>query len=128
MHPTILTESGLAAAVEALAERTPFPVTADVTERRFPTEVEVAAYYVIAEGLTNIAKYAEATEVHVEVSAADDRLLVKVSDNGRGGADAGRGSGLRGLSDRVAAIGGQLEVTSQRGHGTTLTAELPTTA
>jgi signal transduction histidine kinase len=128
LHPTILTESGLAAAVEALAERTPFPVTATVTEQRFPKEVEVAAYYVIAEGLTNIAKYADATEAHVEVSAAHDRLVVRVSDNGRGGADADQGSGLRGLSDRVAAIGGQLKVTSQRGEGTTLMAELPTTA
>ena len=128
LHPTILTESGLAAAVEALAERTPFPVTADVTDQRFPKEVEVAAYYVIAEGLTNIAKYADATEVRVEVSEADDRLVVKVTDNGHGGADASKGSGLRGLADRVAAIGGELQVMSEKDSGTVLTARLPSTA
>jgi signal transduction histidine kinase len=128
LHPTILTESGLAAAVEALAERTPFPVKADVVDKRFADEVEVAAYYVIAEGLTNVAKYARATEAHVEVHEVDGQLVVKVTDNGRGGADPNQGSGLRGLSDRVAAIGGQLKVTSKRGSGTTLMAELPTTA
>lgn len=125
VHPTILTESGLAAAVEALAERTPFPVTSDVTEARFPTEVEVAAYYVIAEGLTNIARYADATDARVEVTTLDGRLIVTVSDNGRGGADPTAGSGLRGLADRLAAIGGELQVTSRQGSGTTLTASLP---
>jgi len=125
LHPTILTESGLAAAVEALAERTPFPVTAEVTEARFATDVEVAAYYVIAEGLTNIARYADATEARVEVTAIDGRLLVTVTDNGRGGADPAKGSGLRGLADRLAAIGGELELTSPSGAGTTLTASLP---
>ncbi len=125
LHPTILTESGLAAAVDALAERTPFPVTSKVTDERFPIEVEVAAYYVIAEGLTNIARYAEATEAHVEVTAADGRVIVTVKDNGRGGADPAGGSGLRGLADRVATIGGDLQVTSQRGSGTMLTATLP---
>ena len=74
LHPTILTESGLAAAVDALAERTPFPVTASVTEDRFPTEVEAAAYYVIAEGLTNTARYADATEARVDVVTLDGRL------------------------------------------------------
>ncbi|HYU48935.1 MAG TPA: histidine kinase [Candidatus Limnocylindria bacterium] len=125
LHPTILTESGLAAAVEALAERTPFPVTTDVTEARFATEIEVAAYYVIAEGLTNIARYAGATEARVEVAAVDGRLLVTVTDNGRGGADPAKGSGLRGLADRLAAIGGELDLTSPSGAGTTLTASLP---
>jgi signal transduction histidine kinase len=126
LHPTILTDSGLAAAVEALAERTPFPVTAHVTEARFPTEVEVAAYYVIAEGLTNIARYADATEALVEVTARDGRLAVTVADNGRGGADPSSGSGLLGLADRLAAIGGELEVSSPVGVGTTLTARMPT--
>jgi signal transduction histidine kinase len=128
LHPTILTDAGLAAAVEALAERTPFPVIANVTEQRFPTEVEVAAYYVIAEGLTNIARYANATEAQVDVVAADGRLQVTVADNGRGGADPSAGSGLRGLADRLAAIGGDLQVTSPAGVGTTLTAMLPTAA
>jgi signal transduction histidine kinase len=125
VHPTILTDSGLAAAVEALTERTPFPVASNVTDARFPPEIEVAAYYVIAEGLTNIARYAEATEAHVDVATVDDRLIVKVSDNGRGGADPGAGSGLRGLADRLAAIGGEMEVTSPHGIGTVLTARLP---
>jgi signal transduction histidine kinase len=125
LHPTILTESGLAAAVEALAERTPFPVTTEVTEARFAVDVEVAAYYVIAEGLTNIARYAEATEARVEVTSLDGRLLVTVTDNGRGGADPAKGSGLRGLADRLAAIGGELDLTSPSGAGTTLTASLP---
>jgi signal transduction histidine kinase len=126
LHPTILTDSGLAAAVEALAERTSFPVMARVTEARFPTEVEVAAYYVIAEGLTNIAKYAHATEARVEVTAQDGRLEVTVADNGRGGADPAAGTGLRGLADRLAAVGGDLNVASVPGSGTTLTAGLPT--
>jgi signal transduction histidine kinase len=125
LHPTILTDAGLAAAVEALSERTPFPVTASVTEDRFPTEVEVAAYYVIAEGLTNIARYADATEARVDVVAVDGRLQVQVADDGRGGADPTRGTGLRGLADRLAAVGGELTVASDPGEGTTLTARVP---
>jgi signal transduction histidine kinase len=128
LHPTILTDAGLAAAVEALAERTPFPVIAVVTDARFSTEVEVAAYYVIAEGLTNVARYADATEAHVEVTARDGRLEVTVTDNGRGGADPAAGSGLRGLADRLAAIGGDFRVVSPPGAGTTLSAGLPTGA
>ena len=126
LHPTILTDLGLAAAVEALAERTPFPVTTEVTEERFPTALEGAAYFMIAEGLTNIARYADATEARVEAVARDGRLVVTVSDNGRGGADPAGGSGLRGLADRLAAIGGELRVASGAGEGTTLTAILPT--
>ena len=82
----------------------------------------MAAYFVIAEGLTNVAKYAGASEALVEAKAADGRLVNASRDNGRGGADPNQGSGLRGLADRVAAIGGQLKVTSQRGRGTTLMA------
>ena len=125
VHPTILTDAGLAAAVEALAERAPVPVSADVTDARFPTEVEAAAYYVIAEGLTNVARYAGATEARVEVRAEGGRLIVTVADNGRGGADPGAGSGLRGLADRLAAIGGELSVTSGVGTGTILMASVP---
>jgi signal transduction histidine kinase len=128
LHPTILTDAGLAAAVEALAERTPFPVEMNITPARFATEIEVAAYFVVAEGLTNVARYAGATEARVEVAAEDGRLRVTVSDNGRGGADPAAGSGLRGLADRVAAIGGRLDVTSASGGGTTLTADLPANA
>jgi signal transduction histidine kinase len=125
LHPTILTDAGLAAAVEALAERTPFPLTVAVTEARFPPEIEAAAYYVIAEGLTNIARYAGATEAHVEATADGGLLVVTVTDNGRGGADPSAGSGLRGLVDRLAAIDGELQITSAAGDGTTLTATLP---
>jgi signal transduction histidine kinase len=125
VHPTILTESGLAAAVESLAERTPFPVTSRITEERFPKEIEVAAYYVIAEGLTNIARYADATEAQVDVSTSGGRVVVIVKDNGRGGANPDAGSGLKGLADRVATIGGDLRITSNSGGGTKLTASLP---
>ena len=125
LHPTILTDSGLAAAVESLAERTPFPVTSEVTEARFPPEVEAAAYYVIAEALTNVARYSGATAARIEVKAEGDRLLVSVVDDGRGGADPAAGSGLRGLADRLAAIGGELDVSSPIGAGTVLTATLP---
>jgi signal transduction histidine kinase len=125
LHPTILSDSGLAAAVEALAERTPFPVTSSIADERFPPEVEVAAYYVIAEALTNVARHADATEARIDVTAQDDRLFVRVADNGRGGADPGSGSGLRGLADRVAAIGGSLDVNSPAGEGTVLTTTLP---
>jgi signal transduction histidine kinase len=125
LHPTILTDAGLAAAVEALAERTPFPVIVNVTDARFGPEIEAAAYYVVAEGLTNIARYATATEARVEARLTGGKLTVTVSDNGRGGADPAAGSGLRGLMDRLAAIDGQLSVSSPPGDGTTLSATFP---
>jgi signal transduction histidine kinase len=125
LHPTILTDSGLAAAVEALAERTPFALTVDVTDARFSQDVEVAAYFVVAEALTNVARYAGATQARVEIQREDGRLAVTVTDNGRGGADPEVGSGLRGLADRLAAIGGELRVASPPGHGTTITASIP---
>lgn len=129
LHPTILTEAGLGAAVEALAERTPLPVRVDVPEERFPPQVEVAAYYVIAEALTNIVRYAHASEARVAVRREEGgRLLVEVTDNGQGGADAGAGTGLRGLSDRLAAIGGELSVRSPTGGGTSVTAMMPASA
>jgi signal transduction histidine kinase len=125
VHPPILTDAGLGAAIEALAERTPFPVAIDATDERFPPEIEAAAYFVVAEGLTNIARYAVATVARVEVRAVDGRLLVRVSDDGRGGADPAAGTGLRGLEDRLAAVGGELRVTSEPGSGTTLLASMP---
>ena len=128
LHPTILTDSGLAAAIEALAERTPFPVAIAVPEGRFPPEIEVAAYYVIAEALTNVARYAGTTEARVDASAHDGRLVIRVSDKGRGGADPNAGSGLRGLADRLSTIGGELSVISPPGGGTVLTASLPLSA
>ena len=106
VHPTILTETGLAAAVDALAERTPIPVVADVVDGRFDPTVEATAYFVVAEALTNVVRYAGAAGARVTVREAGDTLLVEVTDDGRGGADPAAGSGLRGLDDRVAAIGG----------------------
>jgi PAS domain S-box-containing protein len=126
LHPAVLTDRGLRAAVEMLADRTPFPV--DVTampDDRLPEPVEAGAYYLIAEALTNVAKYAEASTVRVAVTANNGRVAVEVSDDGIGGADPASGSGLRGLADRVEALGGALAVTSPAGAGTTLRAEIP---
>ena len=94
-------------------------------EERFPPTVEATAYFVVSEALTNVAKYAEATSAEVFVQREDDRLVVEVSDDGRGGADPSRGSGLRGLTDRIAALDGTLEVVSPVGEGTRVRAELP---
>jgi signal transduction histidine kinase len=126
LHPTILAEAGLGAAIESLAERTPVPVIVEAADGlRYPASVEAAAYFVVAEGLTNVARYAAATRVVVGVRPVGDELEVTVTDDGRGGADAGRGSGLRGLADRVGALGGTLAVDSPPGAGTRLTARLP---
>ena len=124
-HPPILAEAGLAAALETLAERSPIPVRVEATDVRYRPAVETTAFYVVSEALTNAARHAVATEVEVRVSSDGRRLTVTVSDDGRGGADPSSGSGLRGLADRVAAIGGRLSVTSLPGEGTTVAAELP---
>lgn len=125
LHPTILVEAGLGPAIEALAERTSVPVSVEAPTRRFPANVEAAAYFVVAEALTNVARYAGATIVRVEIRAEGDRLTIAVRDDGHGGADPARGSGLRGLTDRVAALGGQLAIESPPGGGTTVRADLP---
>ena len=125
IHPPILSEAGLGPAIESLAERTPVPVVVDAPEGRYASPVEAAAYFVVAESLTNVVRYAGATRVRVAIHEADGRLTVSVTDDGRGGADAGRGSGLRGLADRVGALGGSLAVDSPAGAGTTVTALLP---
>jgi PAS domain S-box-containing protein len=126
LHPAVLTDRGLGPAVEALAGRAPFPVeVAAMPAERLPEPVEAGAYYLIAEALTNVAKYANASTVRVAVSASDGRLAVEVSDDGIGGADPASGSGLRGLADRVETLGGTLTVTSPTGAGTTLRAEIP---
>jgi signal transduction histidine kinase len=125
LYPPILTEAGMAAAVESLAERASLPVEVRIPEDRFPTAVEITAYFVVAEALTNVTRYAEATTARVEATVVDDELTVTVTDDGRGGADPGRGTGLRGLDDRVAAIGGSLEVRSAPGEGTTVRVRLP---
>jgi signal transduction histidine kinase len=126
VHPAILSDRGLAAALESLASRAPVPVELDVELMQRPPEaVEVAAYYLVSEALTNVAKYAHATTARVSVQRRGDRLVVAVIDDGDGSADPAAGSGLRGLSDRVEALGGRLEVMSPITSGTTLTAELP---
>jgi PAS domain S-box-containing protein len=126
IHPAVLTDRGLAAALEDLTADAPLPVELDVEERRYAPDVEAAAYFVVAEALANVAKHAGATHAVVTARAPDDDLVITVSDDGRGGADASRGSGLRGLSDRVAALGGTFAVES--GDGTVLSAVLPTGA
>ena len=126
LHPAVLTDHGLRAAVEMLAGRAPVPVEiADIPDERLPEPVEAAAYYLIAEALTNVAKYARASAVLVRVAASDAGVSVEVSDDGVGGADPAAGSGLRGLADRVEALGGSLDVVSPAGAGTSLRAEIP---
>ena len=125
IHPAVLTDRGLEAAVTTLADRSPVPVEISVPAERLPGPVEAAAYYVVAEALTNVAKYAHASTAHVRVRRDNGRALVEVSDDGIGGADAGSGSGLRGLADRVAALDGTLEVESPPGGGTRIRADLP---
>ena len=126
IHPAVLTDRGLAAALEALATRSPIPVEIETTDDELPGPVEAAAYYVIAEALANVAKYAAASSVTVRVGHDDGECaVVEVADNGVGGADASAGSGLRGLADRVEALGGTLAVDSPSGGGTRIRAEIP---
>jgi signal transduction histidine kinase len=126
IHPAILVEGGLETALGALGRRSTVPVELDLhAERRLPEQVEVAAYYVVSEALTNAAKHAQASVVNVELDAHDSTLRLSIRDDGVGGADLRRGSGLVGLSDRIAALGGMLDVTSPAGAGTTLRIELP---
>ena len=127
LHPAVLSDHGLNAALQTLADRAPVPVLVDVAldDERLPEPVEAAAYYVVAEALTNMAKHARASEARVRVQRADGHAVVEVADDGVGGADAKGGSGLCGLVDRVEALGGRLTVTSPAGAGTRLRAELP---
>jgi signal transduction histidine kinase len=125
IHPAVLSY-GLAAAVESLAGRSPVPTAVSVElPGRLPEAVELAAYFVASEALTNVAKYAQATKASVRIVRADDVAIVEIADDGVGGADETSGSGLRGLADRVEALGGHLYVTSPPGEGTVVTAELP---
>jgi signal transduction histidine kinase len=126
IHPAILSQGGLAPAFRGLARRSAVPVELDVrTCRRLPEHVEVAAYYVVSEALTNAIKHAHASLVHVELEERDGAVWLAIHDDGIGGADPGRGSGLVGLSDRIAALAGTLEVTSPPGGGTSLLIEIP---
>jgi len=126
IHPAILSEGGLTLALKALARRSAVPVELDLrTGRRLPDPVEVAAYYAVSEALANAAKHAHASAVHVELDAPDATLRLAIRDDGIGGANPARGSGLTGLRDRIEALGGTLDVTSPADGGTTLLIEIP---
>ena len=128
IHPAILSQGGLAAALKTLARRSAVPVELSVRAQRLPEQVEVAAYYVVAEALANIAKHAHASAAYLDVDADATTLRLRVRDNGVGGADPRRGSGLIGLTDRVEALGGTIEIESPPGKGTALHVMLPITA
>jgi len=126
IHPAVLTERGLGPALDALAGRAHLPVdVGDLPGERLPAGVEAAAYYLVAEALANVAKYAQASAASVRVCVKDSHLLVEVADDGVGGADASRGSGIRGLADRVEALDGRLDVDSPPGAGTRVSAAIP---
>ncbi len=125
IHPAVLSDRGLSAALEALAGRAPLPVEILAPKERLPPPVEAAAYYVVSEALTNVAKYAQASSVDIRVTRLNGSAIVEVSDDGVGGADPMQGSGLRGLADRVEALDGRLHVESAAGRGTVVRAEIP---
>jgi PAS domain S-box-containing protein len=126
LHPAVLTDHGLRAAIEAVADLAPLPVAVDVPlDERLPETVEAAAYFVVCEALTNVAKYAHASQARVHVGRSDGAAQVEIVDDGVGGADKHSGSGLRGLADRVEALGGRLVVDSPAGEGTAVRALLP---
>ena len=128
IHPAVLSSGGLGPALRGLARRSAVPVELDLHAGRLPEHVEVAAYYAVSEALANAAKHARASIVQVELRTHDAMVRVAIRDDGVGGADPARGSGLVGLSDRVEALGGTLKVTSPAGGGTTLLIEIPTAA
>jgi len=126
LHPAVLTTWGLGTALEDLAARATVPVEAvDKLDGPLEAQVEAAAYYVVSESLANVSKHAAASRAVVTVRRRGDGLFVEIADDGVGGADPGSGSGLRGLADRVNALGGRLHVTSRPGRGTTVRAEIP---
>jgi signal transduction histidine kinase len=126
IHPAILSRGGLGPALRTLARRSPIPVELDITaDTRLPEPIEVAAYFVASEALANATKHAQASRVDVSLATRNRSLLLSIRDDGVGGADPGRGSGLVGLTDRVEALGGSIRVRSRPGDGTHITAELP---
>jgi signal transduction histidine kinase len=125
IHPGVLTDHGLQPALSALADRAPLPVRVEADGARLPHAVESAAYFTVAEGLTNVAKYARANQASVTFTQTNGNAVVEVRDDGVGGADPNRGTGLSGLSDRLAALGGSLRIESPDGGGTVLHAEIP---
>ena len=126
IHPAILSEAGLAAALETLAMRSAIPVQLEIaTEARFPEPIEIATYFVASEALANAAKHAHASHIDVLLAQHEDRLLLSIRDDGVGGVDPSRGTGLIGLSDRVEALGGTIKVDSAPGSGTCVVVTLP---
>jgi signal transduction histidine kinase len=125
IHPAVLTERGLGPALQTLADRAPLPVELELVPERLPRSVEAAAYYVVSEALANVAKYAHASEVTVSIAQENGSAVVEVADDGIGGADPLRGSGLRGLTDRIEALDGTLVVDSRPGEGTRIHAQIP---
>ena len=127
LHPNVLTDRGLGPALEALVGRSPIPVAIDVPDERLPPAIEAAAYYVSAEALTNVVKYAGASEATVRVVQDDEQgaVVVEVADDGVGGADPSLGSGLEGLVDRVETLDGAFEISSPPGGGTHIRATIP---
>jgi signal transduction histidine kinase len=126
VHPPVLTQGGLSAALDDLARRVPIPVTVlAAPEERLAPDLEATAYFVICEALANVVKHAEASTATISAARANSTLVVEIVDDGVGGADLGRGSGLRGLHDRVEARGGRLQVVSPPGKGTRIVGELP---
>jgi signal transduction histidine kinase len=127
IHPAVLSDHGLCAALEALASRAPVPVQVNgaLGDEKLRPAVEAAAYFVTSEALANMAKYAQASAASVDVGLQEGRLRLRVQDDGIGGADPEQGSGLKGLRDRVDALDGKIEVVSPPGEGTTLTIEIP---
>jgi PAS domain S-box-containing protein len=125
IHPGVLTHGGLAAAVRVLADRAPMPVVVEIAPERYPKSVELAAYFVAAEALTNVAKYARASTARVTAARTGGHLVLTVDDDGVGGARPSAGGGLAGLADRLAAVDGTLTVSSQPGSGTHVRAQIP---
>jgi signal transduction histidine kinase len=126
IHPAILSKGGLGPALKTLARRSAVPVALDLAiDRRLPDPIEVGAYYVVSEALTNAAKHSRASEVAVSGQTKDHTLALSIHDDGIGGADVGKGSGLLGLSDRVEALGGRMRIKSPPGAGTSLDITIP---
>jgi signal transduction histidine kinase len=126
IHPAILSKGGLVPALKIVARRSAVPVTLDLAiDRRMPDSVEVGAYYVVSEALANAAKHSRASQVTVRGQSEDDNLYLSIRDDGIGGADLAKGSGLLGLKDRVEALGGRMRMMSPAGSGTSLDVTIP---
>jgi signal transduction histidine kinase len=125
IHPAILSDRGLTAAIGSLIDRSPLPINAHIADERYPQPVESAAYFVVSEALANITKHAHASSASVSIAPRNGRLIIEVSDDGAGGAAPASGSGLQGLADRVGALDGTFTIQTPRGEGTTVRAEIP---